>query len=222
MPGQAGKVVTKKAGAALGKKIIAAVGIKAGFWILVLLVLIAAAVGSSPKTATSPGCGPVSISGASSSISAEHSNAKAIAGVALGLGLGERGLLVGVTTALTESTLTNVGFGDIQNGSMSTSRGLFQQVAAWGPLEDRTDPVKAATMFYTGGRAGQDGLMDIAGWDQLPVHLAAQAVEKSEFTDGSNYARHLDLAQVVTTAVIRAVPPPVPPPVRSRPSRTAP
>jgi cell wall-associated NlpC family hydrolase len=122
------------------------------------------------------------------------------------LGLGERGVLVGITTALTESTLINVNFGDMQNGTMTSSRGLFQQVAAWGPAEDRTDPVKAATMFFTGGQAGQQGLMDIAGWEQLSVPAAAQAVEKSQFADGSNYARNLDLAQVITTAILGGTP----------------
>ena len=209
MAGRAGHAVTKKASSALGKKLFAAVGIKAGFWILLLLALIvaAAAIGSSKSPAATPGCGPVAISGASSSITAEqNANAQAIAGVALGLGLGERGVLVGITTALTESTLTNVNFGDIQNGSMTSSRGLFQQVAAWGPVQDRTDPVKAATMFYTGGQAGQQGLMDITGWEQMSVPAAAQAVEKSQFADGSNYARNLDLAQVITTAILGGTP----------------
>lgn len=209
LAGQAGKAVTKKAGNAAGKKVLAAFGIKAGFWVLLLLCLVvaAAAVGSSTRSKTTAGCGPVSISGASSSISAEqNANAQAIAGVALGLGLGERGVLIGITTALTESTLTNVNFGDIQNGSMTSSRGLFQQIAAWGPLEDRTDPVRSSTMFYTGGQAGQQGLMDITGWEQMTVPAAAQAVEKSEFTDGSNYARNLDLAQVITAAIIGGTP----------------
>ena len=206
LAGHAGRAAARKTGGALAKKLLAAVGLKAGFWILLLFALIvaAAAIGSTNRSDSSAsGCGPVSISGASSSITAEqNANAQAIAGVALGLGLGERGVLIGITTALTESTLVNVDFGDTQNGSMTSSRGLFQQIAAWGPLADRMDPVKSATMFYTGGQAGQQGLMDIPGWQQMTVPAAAQAVEKSGFADGSNYARNLDFAQVVTAAVI--------------------
>jgi len=38
------------------------------------------------------------------------------------------------------------------------------------------------------------------------VPAAAQAVEKSEFADGSNYASNLDLAQVITTAIMGGTP----------------
>ena len=61
-------------------------------------------------------------------------------------------------------------------------------------------------MFYTGGQAGQQGLMDITGWQQMSVPAAAQAVEKSQFADGSNYASNLDLAQVITTAILGGTP----------------
>lgn len=201
------RAVARKASAGLLKKVLAVLGVKAGFWVVVLLALVvaAAAVADHSSTTTSnPGCGPASVSGSSSSISAEqNANAQAIAGVALGLGLGERGVLVGITTALTESTLVNVDFGDtMSNGQMSSSRGLFQQLDAWGPLADRLDPTKSATMFYTGGQAGQQGLMDIPGWQQMAVPQAAQAVQKSQFANGSNFAANLELAQVVTTAIM--------------------
>lgn len=203
----AAQSTAKRAAGGLFKKSLAAIGVKAGFWIVVLLALVLAAAAIAHHNAastSSPGCGPATVSGSSSSISDEqNANAQAIAGVALGLGLGERGVLVGVTTALTESTLINVDYGDtMANGQMSSSRGLFQQLDAWGPLEDRLDPVKAATMFYVGGQAGQSGLMDIPGWEQMPVPQAAQAVEKSQFADGSNYAANLELGQVITTAIM--------------------
>lgn len=130
-------------------------------------------------------------------------NASAIVSVALGLGLGSQGALIGVTTAITESTLRSVNYGDIMaSGAMSSSRGLFQQLDPWGSLSDRLDPVKAATMFYTGGAAGQRGLMDIPGWQQMSVPAAAQAVEQSEFTDGSNYAKNVKAATALTSALV--------------------
>jgi hypothetical protein len=51
---------------------------------------------------------------------------------------------------------------------------------AWGSLADRLDPAKSAAMFYTGGQAGQAGLLDIAGWEQLQPTVAAQRVQRSE------------------------------------------
>lgn len=211
----AAKIAARKAAAkAAGKLGIKAVGAVGGATVaiialvLLLLVVLAAILGGNTTTPTSssaPGCGPVSISGASSSLTAEqNANAQAIAGVALGLNLGERGVLVGITTALTESTLINVDYGDMMGpgGSMSSSRGLFQQLTGWGPLADRMDPVKAATMFYTGGQAGQSGLTDIAGWQQMSVPAAAQAVQRSEFADGSNFAGNLELAQVITASLL--------------------
>jgi cell wall-associated NlpC family hydrolase len=144
-----------------------------------------------------------STSGSDAGITPEmNANAKAIADVALSLGLGQRGAEVGIVVALTESTLVNVGFGDIQNGTMTSSRGLFQQIAAWGPLEDRTNPTKAATMFFTGGQAGQKGLTGVAGWQTMPIPQAAQAVEQSEFTDGSNYAKNLDVGVRIAASVV--------------------
>jgi cell wall-associated NlpC family hydrolase len=132
----------------------------------------------------------------------QNANAKAIADVALRLGLGLRGVEVGVVVAMTEATLINVGFGDtMANGQMSSSRGLFQQLDAWGPLADRTDPTKAAVMFYTGGERGQKGLMDIPGWETMPIPQAAQAVEQSQFTDGSNYAKNLEVGKRIAASV---------------------
>lgn len=140
--------------------------------------------------------------GTDPSLSADrNANAQAIARVALDLGLGRQGVLVGITVALTESDLDNVNHGDVQNGTPTSSRGLFQQLESWGPLADRLDPTTAATMFYTGGHAGQPGLTDIPGWQQMSVPAAAQAVQQSEFTDGSNYAAHLDQAQTITDAL---------------------
>jgi cell wall-associated NlpC family hydrolase len=88
------------------------------------------------------------------------------------------------------------------SGTMTTSRGLFQQIAAWAPEPDRMDPTKAATMFYTGGTAGQRGLMQVPGWQNMPAPQAAQAVQGSQFSSGSNYAAQLPLAQQVTAAVM--------------------
>lgn len=161
---------------------------------------------SLPSAAGNTVGGPVSCTGTTiGTWTAEQTaNARVIAEVALGLGLGEAGVAVGEVTAITESTLVNVGYGDMMGpgGSMSSSRGLFQQLTGWGPLADRMDPRKSATMFFTGGQAGQKGLMDINGWQNMPPEMAAQSVQQSEFRDGSNYKRNLPAAQELTKAIV--------------------
>lgn len=127
-------------------------------------------------------------------------NAAVIVAQGKALGVPERGWVVAVATAMQESTLRTLNYGDtMANGQMSSSRGLFQQLDAWGPLADRLDPAKSAAMFYTGGQAGQPGLLDIAGWEQLPVTVAAQRVQQSETPDA--YAKWEQPANQVVGAV---------------------
>lgn len=47
-------------------------------------------------------------------------------------------------------------------------------------------------MFYTGGGAGQPGLLDITDWEHLPITEAAQAVQVSAYPDA--YAKWEQLA----------------------------
>jgi murein DD-endopeptidase MepM/ murein hydrolase activator NlpD len=47
-------------------------------------------------------------------------------------------------------------------------------------------------MFFTGGQGGQRGLLDIAGWQSMPVTKAAQAVQVSAYPDA--YAKWETLA----------------------------
>jgi hypothetical protein len=87
------------------------------------------------------------------------------------------GWIVALATAMQESTLRNLTYGD------RDSLGLFQQRAGWGTRADRLDPETAATMFFTGGHHGQHGLLDVAGWQHMTVTDAAQAVQRSAFPD---------------------------------------
>jgi len=96
-------------------------------------------------------------------------NATLIAAIVVSRGLPARAVSIALATAYQESKIRNLTHGD------RDSRGLFQQLDSWGPLEDRLNPTKAATMFYTGGAAGQPGLTSIPGWPDLPVPQAAQA-----------------------------------------------
>jgi len=164
---------------------------------------------SSSDCPGTPGGQPVPVTGSAPGLTAEQlSNAQAIAGVALGLGIGERGVQIGIVAALTESTLRNLNFGDYNsNGVMTTSRGMFQMKEAWGSLADRLDPTRAATIFYTIDKGpGVRGLLHIPGWQQMTVTQAAQAVEGSQFADGSNYLANLARAQVITTSLLAGQP----------------
>jgi murein DD-endopeptidase MepM/ murein hydrolase activator NlpD len=104
-----------------------------------------------------------------------------------------RGWVIAVATALQESSLRPLPYGD------RDSLGMFQQRAAWGTTDARMDPATAAAMFYTGGTAGQPGLLDIPSWSTLPLSEAAQAVQRSAFPDA--YARWEPLAQRIVARV---------------------
>jgi cell wall-associated NlpC family hydrolase len=173
------------------------------------LVAITAAGCSLARASTPGGGGGVGTASCSGGTVAgakpeQIANARAIASVATGLGLGTHGILIGVLTADVEADLINVGFGDHNSdGSMTSSRGLFQQIAAWGPEADRMDPTKSATMFYTGGQAGQKGLIQVPGWETMDPGAAMQAVQGSQFAGGTSpdYAGKLAFAQTITDAI---------------------
>ncbi|MDP9101768.1 MAG: hypothetical protein M3N21_06425 [Actinomycetota bacterium] len=84
------------------------------------------------------------------------------------LGLPDHAVTVALVTALQESGLRNLRFGD------RDSLGLFQQRPSqgWGSPADILVPRLAAAAFY--GR-----LRQVAGWQTLAVTEAAQAVQHS-------------------------------------------
>lgn len=102
-------------------------------------------------------------------------NAKTVVAVGRRLKVPEEGLVVALITALQESNLQNIPYGD------RDSVGLFQQRNAWGSTDERLNPATSATMFFTGGRGGQSGLLDISNWKSMDPTVAAQAVQVSAF-----------------------------------------
>ncbi len=96
------------------------------------------------------------------------------------------GWVIAIATAMQESNLKNLNYGD------RDSVGLFQQRAPWGSFKERTTPAISAGMFYTGGRGGQPGLLDISGWQSMSVTQAAQRVQRSAFPGA--YAKYEGLA----------------------------
>lgn len=100
----------------------------------------------------------------------QTANAATIVAVGRQRGIPQRGLVIALATAMQESTLRNLDGGD------RDSAGLFQQRPSqgWGTFEQVTDPLYAANKFY-------DGLMAVAGWEAMPLYVAAQTVQKSGF-----------------------------------------
>lgn len=119
----------------------------------------------------------------------QRGNASTIIGVAKGMGAPPRAALVALATAMQESTLHNYTVA-VDHDSL----GLFQQRPSqgWGVPSQVTDPVYATTAFLT-------HLLAIPGWEQLPVTVAAQLVQRSAFPDA--YAKWEGLAGALVAAL---------------------
>ncbi|MGO1318088.1 MAG: D-alanyl-D-alanine carboxypeptidase family protein, partial [Cellulomonadaceae bacterium] len=114
------------------------------------------------------------------------------------LGLDERAQLIGIMTSMQESKL---GLQDHPTGS-GNDAGIFQQrtLSGWyGSMEQVMDPAYAARAFFEGvsatspggygsvgggeGHGHIPGLMDIEGWESMPLTQAAQRVQRSAYPD---------------------------------------
>jgi len=111
-------------------------------------------------------------------------NAKIIWTVARQLSLGDRGAIIGIATALQESTLRNLPYGD------QDSLGLFQQRDSWGSRAIRMNPIASSQLFFR-------ALGKIKGWQQLSVDVAAQTVQRSAFPTA--YANQVQAAVDLVT-----------------------
>ncbi|MFE2559696.1 C40 family peptidase [Streptomyces sp. NPDC059352] len=113
--------------------------------------------------------------------------AKTIQATGVAMNIPARGQIVALATALQESGLRNLTWGD------RDSLGLFQQRPSmgWGTANQILDPVHASTKFY-------EGLKKVSGWESLSVTQAAQAVQRSGFPEA--YAKWEPLATALQTA----------------------
>ncbi len=152
---------------------------------------------SIPTGGSVPGFGPDD--------GAKIANAQAIIAAGVVAGVGRRGMIVAIATALQESGLENVDYGD------RDSLGLFQQRPSqgWGSEKQVRDPKFAALAFFGGrtsphfdaksGRASPGGLLEVSGWADLPITVAAQSVQRSAFP--SAYAKHEDRAILIVESL---------------------
>ncbi|GAA1939504.1 hypothetical protein [Amycolatopsis minnesotensis] len=114
--------------------------------------------------------------------------AATITAVGTKLGMPEHATTIALATALQESGLRNLPGGD------RDSIGLFQQRPSqgWGKPDQLKDPVYAATAFYK-------RLAALPGWADLPVTVAAQAVQRSGAPDA--YAQWEPTARAAAAAL---------------------
>ncbi|HEV7173468.1 hypothetical protein [Pedococcus sp.] len=103
--------------------------------------------------------------------------AATIEAVAEKRGLPARAATIAIATAIQESKLRNLRFGDLD------SVGLFQQRPSqgWGTAEQILDPVYATNRFY-------DALVKVQGYETMKITEIAQKVQKSAYPDA--YANH--------------------------------
>jgi len=101
------------------------------------------------------------------------------------LAIPPRGWVIAIATALQESRLTNHPHLGTRNDHDSI--GVFQQRPSqgWGTVEQLSDPEYQARKFY-------DRLATVAGWQTLPLTVAAQRVQRSAYPNA--YAKHEPLA----------------------------
>lgn len=95
-------------------------------------------------------------------------NAATITAIAVKRGLPARAATIALATAIQESKLRNISYGD------RDSVGLFQQRPSqgWGTVAQLMDPVYATNAFY-------DALVKIHGYQTMEITKVAQAVQRS-------------------------------------------
>jgi murein DD-endopeptidase MepM/ murein hydrolase activator NlpD len=122
-------------------------------------------------------------------------NAQVIITVGHQMGVSPRGWVIAIATALQESRLHNLPHLGADNDH--DSLGLFQQRPSqgWGTPEQISDPVHASTAFY-------ERLLQVEGWQELPLTQAAQQVQRSAFPNA--YTRHETQATRIVAAVASA------------------
>lgn len=110
-----------------------------------------------------------------------RANAQIIVSVGRELGIPDYGIVIALATAMQESSLRNINWGD------RDSVGLYQQrpSSGWGTVEQIMDPAHATRLFFGGpqnpNRGRTRGLLDIAGWQNMTLTDAAQRVQISAF-----------------------------------------
>lgn len=127
--------------------------------------------------------------GTSFALSAEQSNnAALIAAISANRGMPARAATIALATAMQESSLRNIDYGD------RDSVGLFQQrpSTGWGTVEEIMDPYYSAGAFY-------NHLAHLDGYEQMEITVAAQRIQRSAYPD--HYAQHEGMARAFASSL---------------------
>jgi hypothetical protein len=117
-------------------------------------------------------------------------NAAAIINAGAAAGVNVKGQTLGVMTAMGESGLRNIEYGDLAGPD---SRGLFQQRDTWGTLAQRLNPTESAGFFF-------QRLAKVPNWETLTPTAAAHAVQIN--ADPDHYAPYYSKAESVVAALV--------------------
>jgi hypothetical protein len=196
------------------KRVLAAIAIVAGLAVVAVVVmgflgssLIPAPAGSTPLSASCPKVPPVmvgTISVPAGPIAGycqpELENAAEVMRAGQSLGIGVHTQTVGVMTAIGESGLRNLNYGDEAGAD---SRGLFQQRdnGAWGTLADRMDPYTASRNFFL-------KLVRVPGWQTMAPTQLAHDVQRN--ADPNFYSVYWVRAEDVVAGLLKNTSTPTP------------
>jgi murein DD-endopeptidase MepM/ murein hydrolase activator NlpD len=180
-------------------KALIAAGTIGGICVIAVPVLMMATSLSRSSGGSDSGPGGFAISGCVLSTSTVNvtdledeqvSNARTIIAVGKSLKVPPRGWVIAIATALQESGLRNLDYGD------RDSLGLMQQrpSTGWGTPRQVQNPSYAARAFYGGPQSPttNSGLLAVPGWEEMPLWQAAQTVQRSAFPMA--YADHEPVA----------------------------
>ncbi len=118
----------------------------------------------------------------------QSANAATITAIALKRGLPARAATIANATAIVESKLRNLKFGD------RDSLGLFQQRPSqgWGTEAQILDPVYATNKFY-------DALIKVKAYQSMEITKVAQEVQRSGFPQA--YADHEEQGRILASTL---------------------
>jgi hypothetical protein len=114
--------------------------------------------------------------------------AATITAIAVKRGLPPRAATIAIATAIQESKLRNLRYGD------RDSVGLFQQRPSqgWGTAKQILDPVYATNRFY-------DALVKVDGYESMEITKVAQEVQRSAYPEA--YADHEQEGRILASVL---------------------
>ncbi len=165
--------------------------------VLAVVLLFVVIIGGSSALQAQASCALTTGGGGTVPVEAgQTAYVRTIVGVGKARGASPKGWIAALAVALQESGLRNLSnltypeslsMTKDGSGTDHDSLGLFQQrpQSGWGTVAQLMDPTYEATAFFGGPDVPpvNAGLLDIPGWQSLPVTEAAQQVQVSAYPD---------------------------------------